>query len=253
MLKRKKILVVDDDRDLVEELTLTLQASGWEITQAYDGQEGLEKARKEKPDLVLLNLVLPTMDGFQVCRELKNNPETKSIPVMLLTAKTQERDQRIGHEAGVDDYLTKPYERDVLLKRVKTFLGGGTMDPEKKKWQILIGDDDPDIVKSLTERLESEGFETLSAVEGYQVVELAHKKLPDLILLDIQMPFGMGETVLQYLRSRPDTQKIPVIVITGLDDPKLEGRVFNEGAQGFIRKPYDAKVLLGKIRNCLQT
>ena len=123
MAPKKKLLLVDDERDLVEELSLRLEASGWDVLTAYDGQEALDKAKKEKPDLILLDLALPKLNGYQVCRELKGAAETKSIPVILLSAKAQEADKQLGKEYGADDYLTKPCEIQLLLQTITNYLG----------------------------------------------------------------------------------------------------------------------------------
>ena len=120
-----------------------------------------------------------------------------------------------------------------------------------EKQTILIVDDDADLVKTLGCLLEAEGFNTLTAYEGIRAVEKANKYLPALILLDLQMPAGTGQTVLASLRSRNETRKIPVIVLTALDDPSLETAVLQGGAQDFLRKPCDPELLLQKIRGFL--
>lgn len=113
----KHILVVDDEPDLVEMLKLQLEAKGYKVTTASDGQEALEKVREIKPDLVLLDIMMPKMDGYQVCRMIKFDDELKHIAVVMLTARVQERDQKTGEEVGADAYLTKPFEyRDLLAK-----------------------------------------------------------------------------------------------------------------------------------------
>lgn len=115
--------------------------------------------------------------------------------------------------------------------------------------KILIADDNKDLVASLRERLQVEGFTIIEAYEGVRVVEAAHRQRPDLILLDIQMPVGMGRDVLEALRSKEDTKKIPIIVITGLEQHGLEQRMLAEGANGFLKKPFEVAHLLGKIRS----
>lgn len=117
-----------------------------------------------------------------------------------------------------------------------------------KKFRILVVDDDVDLVKTLRMRLEFEGFETFAAHEGVRGVEMTLKKKPHLILLDLRMPAGSGQTVLKTLRANPDTEKIPVIIITALDDPRLETETKEAGASAFFRKPYSIETLLEKIR-----
>lgn len=121
----------------------------------------------------------------------------------------------------------------------------------KEKKKILIADDDPDIAKILRIQLEQAGFEVLTTTEGVRTIELAHKQKPDLIILDIQMPVGTGRSVLQAFQSKPETKGIPVIILTGLEDPHLKERLLAEGAKDFFKKPYDLKTLLEKINRHL--
>ena len=118
----KKILVVDDEVDLVETVRFPLEIEGFNVLVAYNGEEALNQARKENPDLILLDLMLPKLDGYKVCRLLKFDERYKHIPILMLTAKTQEKDKVLGMETGADEYITKPFEMDYLLKKVKEYL-----------------------------------------------------------------------------------------------------------------------------------
>jgi len=119
----KRILVVDDEVQLVEMVKMRLEASGYEILSAYNGQEALDKARDEKPDLIILDLMLPKLDGYKVCRMLKFDEKYKSIPIILFTARVQKSDKEIGTQVGADAYITKPFEPQVLLSKIKELLG----------------------------------------------------------------------------------------------------------------------------------
>src|SRR3989338_2773138 len=114
----KKILIIDDETDLVELLQARLEISGYESLIAYDVVEGLKMAREKKPDLILLDVLMPSIKGYQVCRELKNDAATKGIPVIMLTAKAQEADKFWGQECGCDDYCTKPFETAELMTKI---------------------------------------------------------------------------------------------------------------------------------------
>lgn len=118
----KKILVVDDEKDLVETVIFRLQASGYEVISAYDGQEGLDKAKKEKPDLIILDLMLPKMNGYKVCGLLKSDSRYSKIPIILFTARAQESDKSMGMEVGGDAYITKPFDPPALLAKIKELL-----------------------------------------------------------------------------------------------------------------------------------
>lgn len=122
-MAKKRILVVDDERELVDLLKIRLQANGYEVLAGYDGKEGLEKARKEAPDLIILDLMLPKMDGYKVCGLLKADTRYSKIPIIMFTARAQEEDRKLGEEVNADAYVTKPFEPNTLLSEVKKLLG----------------------------------------------------------------------------------------------------------------------------------
>lgn len=118
-----KIMVVDDEPDVVDLVKLVLESDGFSVVTAYGGKECLEKVEKEVPDLILLDIMMPQMDGWEVYSRIKANPKTTDIPVAMLTAKSQSIDKMIGlHVVKVDDYITKPFGRSELLERVKKIL-----------------------------------------------------------------------------------------------------------------------------------
>src|SRR5207253_4725141 len=118
-MTRPKILIIEDERALNQVLTYNLQREGYETLVAYDGQEGLRKAQTLLPDLVLLDLMLPVVDGLDVCRRLRSGEQTRRIPILMLTAKGEETDHLVGFSLGADDYVTKPFSVKVLLQRIK--------------------------------------------------------------------------------------------------------------------------------------
>ena len=120
-----------------------------------------------------------------------------------------------------------------------------------KKPKILVADDEEELVKALRDRLHFEGYDTVAAFEGVRAIEMAHKQNPDLILLDLRMPAGTGQSVLKSLKTRPETENIPVIVISALEGNTLEHDLLKEGALDFVKKPYDWNILLDKIRKVI--
>ena len=118
----KKILIVDDEVDLVETVRFPLEMEGFNVLVSYNGEDALSQARKEKPDLILLDLMLPKLDGYKVCRLLKFDERYKNIPILMLTAKTQEKDKALGMETGANEYITKPFDIDKLVEKVKGYL-----------------------------------------------------------------------------------------------------------------------------------
>jgi two-component system phosphate regulon response regulator PhoB len=126
---RTRILLIEDERGLTEALTWTFQREGYEVLVAGDGQEGLRRAQTLLPDLIILDIMLPGLNGLEVCRELRAGERTRDIPIIILSAKAEETDQVVGFSLGADDYVTKPFSPKVLLQRIKAlqrrFSGGG--------------------------------------------------------------------------------------------------------------------------------
>jgi len=123
-----RILIIDDDPDIVESVTMVLKKNGHDVLGAYGGVEGLEKARKEKPDAIILDVMMPDKDGYEVCKELKADPEYSDIPILLLTAvvskiSSTSYTQRMGMETEADDYVDKPVEPSELARLVDRLLG----------------------------------------------------------------------------------------------------------------------------------
>ena len=121
-MDKKKILVVDDEKGLLQTVQLRLEAAGFQVVTAADGIEGYDKARQEKPDLILLDLMLPKLDGYKVCRMLKFDQKYKSIPIILLTARAQETDKEMSKEVGADAYMTKPYDAKALMEKINELI-----------------------------------------------------------------------------------------------------------------------------------
>jgi two-component system alkaline phosphatase synthesis response regulator PhoP len=136
---REKILIVDDEKDILKMLDYNLKKEGFRTILASDGEEALDAAVKEHPDLVLLDLMLPGMDGLEVCKALKKESKTASIPIIMLTAKTQESDKVVGLELGADDYVTKPFSPRELIARVKAVLRRAR-EKEKAPEVLRVGD-----------------------------------------------------------------------------------------------------------------
>ena len=129
---RKKILIVEDEKELIEGLKLNLVSAGYDVIWALDGQEGLNKALQEAPDLILLDIMLPKKDGLDVCRELRG--KNISVPIFMLTAKGEEVDKVVGLEIGADDYIVKPFSVSELLARIRAALRRAKARPEARKW-----------------------------------------------------------------------------------------------------------------------
>ena len=131
---KQKVLVIDDEANVCELISLYFDKAGYEVFCASNGSEGLEKARQERPDIVILDLMLPGMDGLDVCKEIR---KTSNVPIIMLTARVDEVDRVLGLEIGADDYVTKPFSPRELLARVKAVLRRAAYEPESDEQQVL--------------------------------------------------------------------------------------------------------------------
>lgn len=121
-MSNQQILLIDDERGISDPLGYALRKEGFEVTCAFDGQDGLRRAQSLLPDLIILDLMLPIIEGLEVCRQLRGDPRTREIPILMLTAKTGEIDEVVGFNMGADDYVTKPFKMKPLVQRVKALL-----------------------------------------------------------------------------------------------------------------------------------
>lgn len=121
-MSKKRILFVEDETDMMEMVKFRLEAAGFEVISASDGETGLDKTAKENPDLILLDVMLPKIDGFKVCRTLKSDEKYKHIPIVIFTARASEKEQKLGRDCGAEAYITKPFEPEALMGKISELL-----------------------------------------------------------------------------------------------------------------------------------
>lgn len=215
----KKILIIEDDDHIIELLKFNVENNGYAVSVAMDGHEGLDKAINELPDLILLDLMLPGIDGIEICNKLKNKDRTKEIPIIMLTAKGHETDKILGLEIGADDYMTKPFSVRELMTRIKVVFRRYAHEvPKKQATKIVIGDLEIDHEKHEVTR---EGEVVKLTLKEYQLLEyLAEnrgKVLSRNALLDRVWGydyFGETRTVdvhIRHLRKKIDDDNAEII------------------------------------------
>ncbi len=136
-MSKAKILVIEDEKDIVELLRYNLEREGYHVVSALLAEEGLRILQKELPDLILLDLMLPGMDGLEACRLMKQDPKAKNVPILMLTAKSEESDVVVGLGLGADDYVTKPFSPKILVARIKAVLRRASQKQESKEIRVL--------------------------------------------------------------------------------------------------------------------
>jgi signal transduction histidine kinase/CheY-like chemotaxis protein len=230
-LDRPLVLIVEDDAKTRELLRFCLSREGFRIEEASDGEEAMRKAQALYPALVTLDVVLPKKDGWEVLRELKEDPCTRDIPVIIVSIVDEPAQ---GFSLGASEYLLKPLDRDDFLNRLRrySFPSNRASTPV----QILIIDDDPLAVETLAGMLESEGFSVSKAYGGRQGLELAMARPPDLIVVDLLMPDVSGFEVVQRLKEHPQTKETPVFIVTVKDLTSQDKQRLNNLASAVMRK-----------------
>ncbi len=156
-MAKDKVLIIDDEEHIVELIKYNLESNGFETRFAYNGMEGIKIAVAEKPSLIILDLMLPMMDGIEVCKNLRVNEVTWNIPIIMLTAKSEEIDKIIGLELGADDYITKPFSVRELIARIKAVLRRSLMDAEEAsifKFSDVVIDYDKHLVLKGNEKVD---------------------------------------------------------------------------------------------------
>lgn len=239
----KKILVIDDDVSTHDVITRYLSEGNFEITATTIPEKALELARKIKPDVIILDVVMPKVDGWSVLTQLKADAELSSIPVIMATFLS---DRSMGYTLGATDYLTKPFNQNQL----KNILGKYNALSEKT---IMIIDDDETTRKMMRRLLEKEDWEVVEAQNGEDGLNKIKIHTPKLILLDLMMPKIDGFQFINLLRQNLDWAKIPVIIITAKDLSEQERETLNHYAQDIIRKgAYDRQLLLQEIESLIE-
>jgi PAS domain S-box-containing protein len=241
-LGKRHVLVVDDDRDIAELIHLQLVDAGYEVTVAGRGAEALELARKHCPDLIILDVLLPDIDGRAVLEALKTEPATADIPVVMLTVVV---DDGTAFELGASGYLNKPIDREELLETVRVALS--------RRGRVLVVEDDVDTIEMMRVALRRVGYNVDIAADGYEALTLARRWRPQAIVLDLRLPGMDGYEALTHLKRSLNTQDIPIIVVSAhvADREEESKRLKSMGVMSFIPKPFTVTQLVAQIDRAL--
>jgi CheY-like chemotaxis protein len=262
-----RVLVVEDDANNLDVASRIIRASGHEALVAADGVAGLDLARVERPDAILVDLLLPRMDGWSLTRSLRSEPWAASIPIIAVSALALPSDRARAIEAGCDDFVSKPFApaelRAILLRY---FPGGAAHVPVARDGaapvripvpitlgRVLIVDDEIANVELLARRLEAIGCQTQVASSGERAIALARSEQPDLILLDVMMPGIDGWQTCRRLKSQPETADIPVIFVTAKDRYEDLSKGFEVGGIDYLTKPFEPIELAARVRSAIFT
>jgi PAS domain S-box-containing protein len=237
--EQSTVLVIDDDPNALDLLGRTLQGAGVRVVTASDGRGALRLARTLRPAAITLDVIMPEMDGWEVLRELKIDPETRDIPVVMVTM-TDDRD--MGYTLGATEFLTKPIERDQLVQLLARYA------PQDAERCALVVDDRAENRDMLRRALEKEGWCVSEAKNGRVALDRVAEALPSLILLDLMMPVMDGFEFVMELRKIERWRGIPIVVVTAKDLTDDDRRRLNGDVVGLIQKSgLDRKSLLAQL------
>ncbi|GIV97471.1 MAG: hypothetical protein KatS3mg057_2128 [Herpetosiphonaceae bacterium] len=240
----RTVVVIDDDRAAIEIIAAYLSKDGYTVYGISDSRIALEETRRLKPAAIILDILMPYKDGWEVLSELKTDPELQTVPVMLYTIV---EDQKMGYYLGASAYLTKPINEEQLRSTVARLVSQGS--------RILVIDDDPNAREIITQHLKRvNSYQILTASNGREGLEQIAKAPPDLIILDLMMPEVDGFAVLEQLDASPQTQTIPVIVLTAKDLTAAERGFLQQRVKGLLSKGVvSAEHILSNVAQVLKT
>lgn len=250
--RRFTVLIADDDDLLRELLVKEFTDANFQIMQAPDGEVMMDIIRScacnadaEKPDLIILDLNMPKVNGFQVLKKLKATEATRDIPVVMLTRRSEDENLLECMSLGAVDYVTKPVSVNELFSRISEQLS----TPKNK---VLLVDDDEHIREVLTQHFHRMGMSVVPAKSGLEAMQLLSRQKPDAIVLDIVMPGMTGIEVLRQLQANEELAKIPVVLLTTKAQQDNILRGLEIGAHDYVTKPFDPVDVVTRVNQLIQ-
>jgi two-component system cell cycle response regulator len=267
-----RVLVVDDILPNVKLLEAKLSSEYYDVLTATSGEEALIKVEQDSPDLVLLDVMMPGMDGFEVCRKIKDNPSVAHIPVVMVTALTDTADRVRGLEAGADDFLSKPVNDTALMARVKSLVrlkmtidewrsrentasqlgvvdeAASVMQEPVENANILVVEDQPFEADKIIETMQQDNDKVMVAESGMKAMEMAAHNDFDIMVVSLNLKAEDGLRLCSHLRSNERTRSLPILMAASEEDIQRVAHGLEIGAHDYIMRPIDRQELLARAR-----
>jgi len=267
-----RVLVVDDILPNVKLLEAKLTSEYYEVLTAMNGEEALRKVAEESPDIVLLDVMMPGMDGFEVCTRIKQNAESAHIPVVMVTALTDVQDKVRGLESGADDFLSKPINDTALMARVRSLVrlkmstdewrvrentanqlgvvdeSSNVMTESSEHANVLIVEDKDFELRKIEETLRADKHNMLNAENGAEAMERIASQDFDLIIVSLNLEGEDGLRLCSHLKSNEKTRSVPLVMIAGEEDMDRIAHGLEIGAHDYILRPVERSELLARAR-----
>lgn len=270
MSKQSKVLIVDDEERNVKLIQAYLKNENYQLLKAYNGEQAIQVASDEHPDVILLDIMMPDMNGYNVTQRLKSNKFTKNIPIILVTALDGSDNRIRGLEVGADEFLTKPVNRHELIARMRSLLKMKQMHDElenrhsiakkllsidsKQEYiaRVLVVEDEDILSQQMQLVLQDQDFQVIIAHNLTEAEKIVAENPPDVVILDRVLPDGDGLQMLREWTDTPTLTEMPVIILTVLNDlaSKIEG--IDQGADDYLVKPLDNSELVARVRAALR-
>lgn len=251
-----------------------LEAFGHQVSGTKDGAEGIELARQHQPDLILLDIHMPKMDGYEVARRLRADAQSRKIPVVAVTALAMVGDKEKLLASGFNGYISKPIEPENFAYKVQEFLGlrplpeqactpapaveevgkESDLTPDSKRAVLLFVDNSAVNLQLARSILTPRGYEVISAPDVQQGLALAKKAKPDMIISDVHMPQQDGYDLIRLVQADPDLRKTPFVFLSSsVSSEREQDRALSTGATKFLCRPLDPQTLMDEIEACLRS
>lgn len=267
-----RVLVVDDILPNVRLLEAKLSSEYYDVLTATNGEEALRKAVNDNPDIILLDVMMPGMDGFEVCRRIKDNPAIAHIPVVMVTALTDSEDRVRGLEAGADDFLSKPVNDTALMARVRSLvrlkmtvdewrarettasqlgvvdLKTSAMNEPVEKAKVLVVEDQSFESDKIAETLHRDDDTVIPVESGMKAMEYASQHDFDLLIVSLNLKKEDGLRLCSHLRSNERTRSVPILMIAAEEDLQKVAHGLEIGAHDYILRPIDRNEFLARAR-----
>ena len=252
------ILVVDDEAFLRKKLVLILREAGFRVEVAENGVAALRQAQIQRPDVILMDYIMPVMDGVEAIRHLRQDPLLCKTPILLLTTHQKINDVQRALDCDVNGYLAKPFDPVQVIEQVKACLPTATANvhhaangQDTQKKHILIVDDYVLYRRKIALILQNAGYHVAEADNGVMALKQAKERHPDLILMDVMMPMMDGLEATQLIREEESLRHVPIIMLTSSIRMKDLPIALASGADAYIAKPQSAEQIVEKVKSCL--
>jgi response regulator RpfG family c-di-GMP phosphodiesterase len=248
MHQQPKILIVDDSAIVRKALTRQLEQFGARVTQAEDGQQGVDAALAGGFDLVISDVEMPCLNGFGLCEKLKNAPETRGVPVIMLSSLDADKDVDQGFKAGAAAYVSKSEAKTQLIETIERVLAKSRFQRNRL---VLVVDDSQTVRNLVTKALAEAGFQVAAAENGKSALRSIAFQRPDLIISDIDMPEMNGIELCKALRANPALAGIPCVIMSANSDRSTIRRLLYLGAAGYLIKPFNLEQIVIAVERLL--